>query len=357
MNDKLRTKIICTIGPTSQDPRVLRGLIKGGASALRINLSHTSTSEAVTIFKNIRKISKDFPIIVDTQGKETRIFSPTKQLLRRGEKVGVIVEGQKIRSLSGLKNLFITRSEVLSSFSPGDMVYVDDNSIQLKFLKSESGSQMFVFSVVKGGLISSPKNIRVKKVFKPKSLLTERDKQVIKDMKKYGVEEVSLSYVSDYKDVVEARTIIGSKAKLSSKVETLEAVKNLDGLIKFSDSILIDRNDLGTEVGYEKVPLIQKFITKRCLNAGKPIFVATHLLETMTTREKPTRGEVNDIINLVLDGVSGLVLSSETAIGKNPVKILLTLKKLIRQGEFILNKQKNDSVANVIERLEELKYI
>lgn len=356
MKKELHTKIICTIGPTSKSPTVLRNLIAHGADALRINLSHTELPEAITIAQNIRRISKTIPLILDTQGKETRVYAI-------GQKEVDLVKGQRVNVTSDpdtkLANaLGITRYEALAKLKYNDSMYINDDSIELKFLRQgpETGSSTFVVAV--GGTVGVPKNIRLTKKTKLPSLLTERDRAAIQAGKKFGVTEVSLSYIENARDIAEARSSVGPKIKLSSKIESGEAIKNLDELIRASDSIMIDRNDLGTEIGYERIPLIQKFITQKCLAAKKPIFVATHLLETMITKAKPTRGEVNDIVNLVLDGVSGLILSSETAVGENPVRILDTMRKLVTEAELVSRKNNwKQDLQSIVKQLERLHYI
>lgn len=348
MKKELRTKIICTIGPTSKSPDVLRNLIAHGASALRINLSHTPLSEATLIAQNIRRISKTIPLILDTQGKETRFYSTGKEInLSKGEQFELV------------KPLAITRPEVLLSLKPNDSIYINDNGIHLKFLGRDKKTGVVRFKVLTAGTIGVPKNIRFAKKVNIDRLLTDEDHAAIHIGKKLGVTEVSLSYVENAKDVAEARQAVGPKTKLSSKIETETAVKNLDELIRASDSIMIDRNDLGTEIGYERIPLIQKFITQKCLAAKRPIFVATHLLETMIPgKAKPTRGEVNDIVNLVLDGVNGLILSSETAVGENPVHILDTMKKLVTEAELVSRKDKwGRDLGGIVKQLEKLHYI
>ena len=353
----MKTKTICTIGPKSSSKEVLSALIRKKTDALRINLSHTPPKQAIELIARMRSISKKIPIIIDTQGKETRMMAPFGKTitLKRGENISVTPFGSPVEK----KSLWITRPEFIQAIPRGKKIFIDDDRIVLKAItptKNELPS--LECKVIKGGEMNVPKNIRLEKKLEPKTMLTETDRIVIKKALPYGIAEISLSYVSTAKDVEEVRKFVGNrKIRLSSKIETRRAIDNLDSLISASDSILIDRNDLGTEIGYQKIPFVQKFITKRCQREGKPIFVATHLLENMIHKDKPTRGEVNDIINLVLDGVNGLILSSETAIGKNPVKILGALKKIVAEGELVMAMQQKNSSTDVIGRLNELKYI
>ncbi|MCR4328842.1 MAG: pyruvate kinase [Patescibacteria group bacterium] len=354
---KPHIQIICTIGPTSQSEKIMRGLIRAGADALRINLSHTPFPLAIQLLARMRAISKKIPIIIDTQGKETRIMAPDGKplILKKNERISIVPFGIRVKE----KSLWITRLEILELIPKKSKIFLDDNQIVLSpDTKRDTRKGIRSYIVTTGGTISVPKNIRLEKKMEPKSMLTDMDRATIKKSLSYGISEVSLSYVNDAQDVQEARTFIGKKKiRVTSKIETEKALRNLEELIKASDAIFIDRNDLGTEIGYEKIPLIQKFITQRCASAGMEIFVATHILESMIKKNKPTRGEANDIINLVLDGVDGLVLSSETAIGENPVLIVKTLKKLIQQGEFILHHKEKAPLADVIGRLQDLNYL
>ncbi|MBI4085857.1 MAG: hypothetical protein HY433_01270 [Candidatus Liptonbacteria bacterium] len=353
----MKTKIICTIGPKSDSAKTLSGLIRKKTDALRINLSHTPPERAIKLIEDIRALSKKIPIIIDTQGKETRMMAPFGKtaILKRREHISIIPFGSSMQS----KSLWITRPEFIAAIPRGEKISIDDNRIVLKVLgRKKDPSPRLECVIVRGGEMSVPKNIRLEKKIEPKTMLTDADRLVIKKALPYGISEISLSYVSAAKDVEEVRRFIGKKNILiSSKIETRRAINNLDSLIAASDTILIDRNDLGTEIGYEKIPFVQKLITKQCVKERKPIFVATHLLENMLHKDKPTRGEVNDIINLVLDGVNGLILSSETAVGKNPVKILGTLRKIVSEAEVVLAIQQKNNSTGVIERLNELNYI
>ncbi len=352
---KLRTKILCTIGPSSRSERVLRGLIREGIDGLRINLSHTNLEESLAIIKTVRKISRTIPIIIDSQGKETRLRGlekPTVLAVRK--QVRIIPEDAASEQHAGLA---ISRTEVFKVLREGDSIFVDDNSIHLRIEKIHRSPLVIDCVVLKAGTLGAPKNIRIARAIELKDPLTPRDKEVVKKLKPYGIHGFALSYVGSANDMKRTRKLVGGQLPLMAKIETPTAIKNLDEIIKASDSILIDRNDLGTEIGYEKIPLVQKFVIAKSKAIGKPIFVATHLLETMIAKEKPTRGEVNDVINTVLDGVTGLVLSSETAVGKDPVKIVKTLKKLVAQAEFVLDRQASGNIHSVIERLKDLRYI
>ncbi len=342
---------ICTIGPKSNSLPILRGLVKAGASALRINLSHTPADTAIMLMKLVRKASKNTPLIIDTQGKETRIGTAdgTATAFTAGSSVTVASEAPAA--------LLVSRPEIIPFLKKGDRIFVDDNAVELEVLTIPRSKTQFTATIRRGGTLGVFKNIRLNRKFRPPTMLTERDRVVIEEGKKYGMTEISLSYVHDATDVAEARTFVGKKIRVSSKIETRAAISNLDGLLKISDAILIDRNDLGTEIGWEKIPLVQKFIVRKCIAAKIPVFVATHLLENMITKNKPTRGEVNDIVNTVLDGVSGLVLSSETAVGQDPVLILKTLRTIAQQGQFIMNQRRGAPIDSVIQHLEKLHYL
>lgn len=349
---KLATHILCTIGPTSESKTVISGLVKAGVQGLRINLSHTPPEKALAIARTIRSVSKTVPLIIDTQGKETRVGSLAGSItISTGDTLTITHS-----HTHPLPALHISRSDVFDVVRRGDRFSLDDNALEFKIMNIDREHSHLTVVAVKGGVVAAPKNIKFKKPFEPKYPLTERDLETIKLLAPLGITEVSLSYVTDAADIKHLRAMVSKNIQISSKIEKMAAITNLDEIIQGSDRVFIDRNDLGTEIGYEKIPLVQKFITARCIAAEKPVFVATHLLENMITKDKPTRGEVNDIINLVLDGVHGLILSSETAVGKDPVRIVKTLQTLIAQAEFILHKTKG-AVADTLARLDTLHYL
>jgi len=325
-----KIKTICTIGPRSRSPEIILGLIKTGADALRINLSHTPPAQAKKMIVQIRSLSKRIPIIIDTQGKETRIGASRQKavLLKKNAEI-VVAHTLSPQARKSDAVLFISRADVLLSLKTGHTIFVDDNNIQLQVLRSEPDTLVLKCMVIQGGPIGAAKNIRLENEFEPKTALTIADKSVIAFAKKFPPCEVALSYVADASDVQEARKFIGPRIPITSKIETLKSLKNLMAIVKASDALSIDRNDLGTNVGAENIPRIQKNVIALCRRLQKPVFVATHFLETMVSNNKPTRGEINDIYNTALDGASGIILSSETAVGKDPVHILKTLRTIL----------------------------
>lgn len=327
----MKIKTIATIGPRSKSPKVILGLMRAGVDALRINLSHTPPAEAKKLITKIRSISQRIPIIVDTQGKETRIGANGQKaiLLKKGAEL-IVAHPLSSRARKSNALLFISRADVLLSLKTGHTIFVDDNAIQLRVVKSEPDNLALKCLVMQGGPIGAAKNIRLENHFEPKTALTIADKTVIAFAKKFPPCEVALSYVADASDVQEAREFVGRRVPITSKVETRKSLKNLVAIARASDALSIDRNDLGTNVGAENIPRIQKHIIATCRRIRKPVFVATHFLETMVLNNKPTRGEINDIYNTALDGATGIILSSETAVGKDPVHILKTLRSILR---------------------------
>lgn len=319
---------ICTIGPSSNSLKVIGGLIAAGADALRVNLSHTPPADAKKIIMQIRKLSKRIPIIVDTQGKETRLKASGRKMaiLKNGAKVLI---AHPLSPKSSSAALHISRADVLLSLKKGDSIFADDNSIKLRVLKSEPDNLLIKCLVINGGSLGAAKNIRLENNFEPKTMLTIADKDVIDFAKKFPPYEIALSYVANASDVKGAKKMIGPGVPITAKIETRKALKNLAAITRASDAISLDRNDLGTNVGAEAIPRIQKNMIALGRKLRKPVFVATHFLESMIRNSKPTRGEINDIYNTAKDGASGIILSSETAVGENPVHILQTLQKIL----------------------------
>jgi pyruvate kinase len=321
MSSPLSISLICTLGPASLDPRIIRELDARGVDLFRINLSHTALADLEATIDFIRR-SSDVPICLDTEGPQVRCGAVVEDLvLRPGEHIELL----EAEVTGTADRLSLLPPSVVPGLHPGDRVRVDFHGAVLRVL--EAGSS--VRAVVEhGGRIGSNKAVTI---FPPQSLpgLTEKDVRAIAIGAEKGVEHYALSFAASADDVARARQLIPPTAHLISKIESAAGVRNMDGIIQASDEVLIDRGDLSREVPLEHVPYVQKAIVRRANRWRKSLYVATNLLESMIHSDLPTVAEVNDIANTLLDGAHGLVLAAETAVGSDPIGAVDMVKRAI----------------------------
>jgi len=320
-------KLICTIGPVSSDSRIVKKMEHLGVSLLRINMSHASISEMKQTINLIKKTTS-IPICIDTEGAQIR----TGRMRNDGVNL-------KKDSLVRLKAKDVVGDEKAFSFTPektfrfllpGTLVYVDHNRVLLLVIKNIKGKEA-IARVICPGLVESKKAVNLDKEVDLANL-TKKDIEAIKVAKSLGINIFALSFTRNQDAVNQLRSLVG-KSTIISKVETREAIINLDGIIRASDVILIDRGDLSRDVAIEEIPALQKMIISKAHKKPIPVYVATNLLESMVSLSAPTRAEINDIANTLLDGANGLVLAAETAIGKYPLQCVNMVKKLIDQHQ------------------------
>lgn len=309
-------KILCTLGPASLNPRVIRRLEELGVDLFRINLSHTKLDQIEAFIQLIRTHSR-VPICLDTQGAQARTGD-----LKGGH---IKLEANSIVALGEMIPIY--PGSVMPQLSVGDIISVDFNAALLQIV---AASPVCKARVLNSGLIGSNKAISVDH---PLDLppLTDFDQQVIDIGMKFGIEHFALSFTNRRADVELLRGIVGDRAEIISKVESRMALTNLASILEAADAVLIDRGDLSREVPLEQIPLMQKRIIRAANDAHVPVYVATNLLESMVNEPRPTRAEVNDVINTLLDGADGLVLAAETAIGQHPVECTQMIRTLINQ--------------------------
>jgi len=336
-------EIWCTLGPSSLNKRVISRLTEVGVSIFRINLSHTRPDEIEKTVELIKKYTS-VPVCLDTEGPQVRTG------LIKGKRV-FIKENTFIKILRkkviGDSQCFNIRPEsVISKLEVGDLVSVDFDSVLLNITRIEK--DFLMARAINGGWVGSNKAVTIdKKIELP--ILSEKDELGMKILKKYGLKHVSLSFVHKKQDVLKVRRIVGTGVRIASKIETSDALFNLEEIISVSDAVLIDRGDLSREESINKIPLLQKSIIKIASQKKKPVLVATNLLESMVKTKKPLRSEMNDVMNTLLDGARGLVLAAETAIGDYPVECANMIKRMIkyyqvaRQGYSLGGLLKKDS--------------
>ena len=335
-----KTKIVATVGPASSSKDMLRALIKEGVDVFRLNFSHGSHDDHQLVIDNVRALNKELGttvcLLLDLQGPKIRI--------QKMEDHVVIERGQELiittREVLGNRELVSTSYKGLpQDVKEGDVILVDDGKIELKV--KEVRDVDVVTEVIFGGKLKSRKGINLpfSKVSAPS--LTEKDLEDLELGLKNNVEWVALSFVRKASDISELRKIINSKqvsTRIVAKIEKPEALSNIDDIIAETDAVMVARGDLGVEIWLEEVPMVQKMLVEKCNKAGKPVIVATQMMESMIENPRPTRAETNDVANAVMDGGDALMLSAETAAGKFPIEVIRSMVRTIASVE------KNDKI-------------
>ncbi len=331
-----KTKIVATIGPASDDSKTLEALIKAGMSVARINFSHGTFEEHKKRIERIRRVSERLgrrvAILGDLPGVKIRVgdIIGGKVELRRNQTVTLTV-----RDVEGMEGLIpVEFKDFPKLVSPGDVIYLSDGFIVLKVVKVE-GTDV-VCKVVAGGMLYSHKGINIPNARIPMEAVTKRDLEILEFMAENGVDAVGISFVGSAYDVLKVRHFLekqGARMFVISKIERPDAIRNFDEILSASDGVMIARGDLGVEMPIEKLPILQKRLIGKVMMAGKSVIVATQMLESMTTEKLPTRAEVTDVANAILDGADAVMLSEETAVGKYPVDAVRMMTKIARATE------------------------
>ena len=334
--DKRRTKIVATIGPATDSEEMLEKLILSGINIARLNMSHADAAAAKRITELIRKLSdkhnRRIGVLMDLQGPAIRTGElPVSLNLKPGEKIGLTVRGETSEEI---KSVDVNYDHLVDDIQVDDIVIVDNGMIHLKVL--EKKKNQLVCEVLTEGVLSSRKHINLPGVHIQLPPLTEKDLKDVAAGIDMGVDFFALSFCREANDVKELRGIIedaGSKIKIVSKLEDQVGLSNLDEIIEASDGIMVARGDLGIEVPYEELPIIQRRIVKHCRRVGKPVIVATHMLESMIEAPSPTRAEVTDVSNAVYEEADCIMLSGETSVGTYPEKCIEVFDTIARRTE------------------------
>jgi pyruvate kinase len=330
-----KTKIVATVGPASNSKDMLRALIKEGVDVFRLNFSHGKHEDHLKVIHFVRELNKELgttvSLLQDLQGPKIRVDEMAP---------GVVIErGQELvittRDLMGSAEIASTSYKNLpNDVTIGDMILVDDGKIELKVKEIRGGD--VVTEVVYGGPLKSRKGINLpfSKVTAPS--LTEKDLEDLKFGIKHDVDWIALSFVRKGSDIEEMRGIMNasnSKSRIVAKIEKPEALSNIDDIIAATDAIMVARGDLGVEIWLEEVPMVQKMLVEKANKAGKPVIVATQMMESMIENPRPTRAETNDVANAVMDGADALMLSAETAAGKYPIEVIRSMVRTVQSVE------------------------
>ena len=335
-----RTKIISTIGPASENKETLEELIRSGMNLARLNLSHGTHSEQRQRIKHIREISqrlgKQIGIIADIQGPKIRLGELAEEHIHLKDGKEVILTSQEL--LGTEQKLTVRYPSLASDIIPGQQILIDDGLIVLTVERVEG--QDVHCRVDTGGILSAHKGVSLPKVRVQLPAITEKDRADIAFALKEGVEYLAISFVRQAEHLREIKKLVkqlGGHASIIAKIENLEGVEQLEQIIQAADAVMVARGDLGVELPPEEVPLLQQSIVQKCRRAGKPVIIATQMLESMVHNPRPTRAEVNDVAYAVLQAVDAVMLSGETAVGSFPVQAVEVMGKVIDRTESALN--------------------
>lgn len=335
-----KTKIICTLGPATDNEQTLEKLILAGMNIARINFSHGNykdQADRINLLKTTRnKLKCDVPLLLDTQGPEIRIgkFKDGKILLKQGKTF--TLTNKEIEGTD--KFVSITYKNLYTEIDIGRTILVNDGLIELKV--KEIKDENIICEVLQGGYLTNRKSMNIPNFIVNLPGVTKKDIEDIKYGIEAGFDYIAVSFVRKPEDILKIRQILkqnnGEHIKIISKIENREGVNNFDEILKVSDGIMVARGDLGVEIPIEQVPIYQKEFIKKANQQQKFTITATEMLETMVDKPKPTRAEISDIANAVFDGSSAIMLSAETATGKYPVECVKVMDKVALEIENYL---------------------
>jgi pyruvate kinase len=333
MTPRRAAKIIATLGPASSGPDKIRALHAAGADLFRLNFSHGERAEHRQRYDAVRKLEREIGrpigILVDLQGPKIRVgkFRDGKVALGEGKPLRLDLD----TTPGDGRRAPLPHPEVFAAMTPGQLVLLDDGRLRLKVEKV--GSDFADTVVVTGGTLGERKGVNLPGAILPLSALTEKDLRDLDFALSIGADWIALSFVQRPDDVAELRKLVGNRAAIMSKIEKPQALDKLDQIIDLSDAVMVARGDLGVELPSEDVPSLQKQIVRAGRKAGKPVVVATQMLDSMVRDPAPTRAEASDVANAVYDGADAVMLSAETATGAYPIESVAMMARIIRRVE------------------------
>lgn len=350
----LKTKIICTLGPASENKEVISRLISAGMNIARLNFSHGTHEEHRARINNLREAAREMganiALMLDTRGPEIRLgtFKNGKAYLKEGQEFALSLE-----PIEGNENrVYVTYDGLNKLVTRYDKILLADSLIELEV--KEINSKEVLCTVINGGEISDKKGVNVPNKSLPLPAITQKDVEDLLFGISMGIDFVAASFVRKASDVLEIRKILeengASDVHIIAKVENREGVNNIDEIIRVADGVMVARGDLGVEIPVEEVPLVQKYIIEKCNKAGKPVVTATQMLESMMRNPRPTRAETTDVANAIFDGTDAIMLSGETAAGHYPVEAVKMMAKIAKKAEesMSLKKEKEPAVIKTI---------
>lgn len=331
-----RTKIIATIGPATDKGDMIERLVNAGMDIARINMSHADAETAKRITERVReaaaKLGRRVGVLMDLQGPAIRTGDlPTALNLKPGERIALTVRGA--RSVEE-RSVDVNYDHLVDDISVGDVVQVDNGNIQLKVLEKHRNA--LTCEVLTEGVLGSRRHINLPGVRVKLPALTEKDIKDVDTAIELDVDYIAMSFCREAEDVLRLKAILEyrkASPRVVAKLEDQEGVRNLHAIIEAADAVMVARGDLGIEVPYEELPIIQRRIVKACVSRGKPVIVATHMLESMIESPSPTRAEITDVSNAVFEQADAIMLSGETSVGLHPLKCLEIMDRIARRVE------------------------
>ena len=328
-----RTKIVATIGPASDSSTGLQDLMRAGVDVVRLNLSHGSIDEHLVRLKAVRAaaeaVGKEVAVLADLPGPKIRSgrFPEGGAALTVGE----MVELRAGDEPSGSNCIYVQYETLLEDLIIGGHVMLGDGAISMSV--QSVGDECAIVRVETGGTANGQPGVHLPSDNLRLTTPTDEDLVLAEEMATAGVEFIAVSFVRQAIDVQRVRDVVGSRAQLIAKIETSSSIVNLEDIVKMSDAVMVARGDLGIDCPIEDVPHLQKRIIRHCVEVGTPVITATQMLESMITASAPTRAEVSDVANAVFDGTDAVMLSGETAIGRDPVAVVTTMSKVAERAE------------------------
>ena len=328
-----RAKIVATLGPASSDAIMIAKLFKAGADVFRINMSHTSQDRMRELVAMIRGVEKDtgrpIGILVDLQGPKLRLgtFAGGSAMVESG--ASFVLDSDP--APGDATRAYLPHPEIFAAVAPGRTLLIDDGKVRLTVAQAEPKRMTTRIEVA--GKLSDRKGVSLPDATIPFAALAEKDRSDLEAALNAGIDWVALSFIQRPEDIAEAKKITRGRAALMAKIEKPQAVTRLAEIMDLADALMVARGDLGVEMPLEKVPGVQKEMTRACRRAGKPVVVATQMLESMITAPVPTRAEVSDVATAIFDGADAVMLSAESASGQYPVEAVATMNRIAEEVE------------------------
>lgn len=336
-----KTKIIATLGPSTDEPAILQKMVLAGLDIVRLNFSHGRLGDHLRRIEMVRALNKKLrraiKLMQDLEGYRIRLGKLEKEIPLKKNVTFYLTQEETI---GNEKEAAFDYQGPLGVIKPGSLIYIDDGKILLKVISQEK--RRLKTRVAIGGLLKERKGINILDVELPFAALTQKDRQDLHVAVEYQLDYVAQSFVRSASDIRLLKTILQPKhpnCKVVAKIENSSALRNIDEIIDASDGIMIARGDLGICLPIYKVPVLQKEIIKKCRLKAKPVMVATQLLDSMTEEKLPTRAEVSDVANAIFDGAGYLLLSQETAVGAHPHKVIAMMNMIIKYTENYIKQQ------------------
>ncbi len=333
-----KTKIVATVGPASNTYDRLAMLIREGVDVFRLNFSHGAHEEHLSVINTVRRLNKDLRtnvgLLQDLQGPKIRLgeVEGGQVEIKPGDKITIVAGEKEISTATRLATIYLGLPR---DVKPGDSILLDDGKLELRVLATDREKEVQC-EVIYGGIVKPRKGINLPDSEVSAPSMTEKDIEDLKFGLENDVDWVALSFARRAEDIRFIKNIIaesGKTTRVVAKIETPDGLRNIDEIIALTDAVMVARGDLGVEVRMEEVPMAQKMIIEKCNRAGKPVIVATQMMESMITAPRPTRAETSDVANAVIDGADAVMLSAETAVGQYPAEVIRSMVATIKSVE------------------------